>query len=161
MKTRDPNLLPELRARMALLHETLFEQPEENRYSSFVKRGRAAYPELVRALDAPITEQRIDALLALGASIEREGASPVALAAVGAHARARTPKGAEQHASLFALGKSRDPSILRGFTALLADDEPERIRVACWLLGHARHSPAAPQLAWLATHDGPAPVRAA
>jgi PBS lyase HEAT-like repeat-containing protein len=132
-----------------------FAGQRENRFSRRIAEGKAALPDLAKVLEGADPEARIDALQAIGRIFEEDGPTKEAIDALLAHSGRVKEKGIgpEKHATLYALGSSRVPSLVHSFVELLGAEDPIVVNVASFVLGYARWEQAVPYLIHVATRS--------
>jgi HEAT repeat protein len=145
----------ELRDKLRRFHRVCFTSPNLNRFENLFERGQEAFPDLIRALQDPTCELRIDALLMLGRIFHTHGYTHEALRMVVEHSQKieEDGLGKESQASLFALGRSRESSLMDAFVEVLTAHHPLALCSALMVLGHARWKAALPVIIAVARQD--------
>ena len=121
--------------------DTYFDRPPVNRFDQFLPGGHDAFPVLFDVLtsDAADEGSRTEALLGVGRIFDEFGPTPGAVAAVVQHAKliANKGMGPEREAVFFALGRSRNESLLGSMRELLKSDDSSAQLTAAKVLGYA------------------------
>jgi hypothetical protein len=134
------SLEAQIQTKLGDFHRTFFTRGRDNRFEHLVDEGAVGWPRLLTALGAADKETRVDALVTIGRMFETHGTDDAALRHVVTHAKGIRDEGLgpERQAACFALGRSRDPSLMTSFLPLLAAASPSAVNLAAFVLGYAR-----------------------
>ncbi len=128
----------------------------DNPFLSLVQKGHEAFSELLPVLDLQGDEHssaRIQALLVIGNIFDQFGLESETLDTLVEYSKKLPHSGNEKVAVLRAIGKSKQPYLIAGFTSLLDKPVPEVVNSALIVLGYAKYIPALPAIKWVITQE--------
>ena len=140
------------------------ESDSANPFLSLTQNGHSAFSELLKVLDLQGDEYsitRTQAILVIANVFDQHGVESETLDKLVEYSKKLPPFGNEKFAVLRAIGKSRQPYLIAGFTSLLDKPIPEVINSALIVLGYAKYIPALPAIKWVITQENMLTVPAA